>query len=89
MHLQLMCHPRMCAPTNGFQRPVHSTPSVFAAKSVGGKFQLCSMQNSNGPSSENFMTIGGCFECYTYHVTALGWLKKREKKRKKKKDEHL
>ena len=31
-----------------------------------------------GPSSENFVTIGGCFERYTYCVTALGWLKKED-----------
>ena len=27
-------------------------------------------------SPENFVTIGGCFTCYTYRVTALGCLKK-------------
>ena len=59
--------------------------SLSCKKSVGGKFQLCLMQNSNGPLSENFVTIGGCFEHYTYHVTALGWLKKSEKKKKEEK----
>ena len=89
-HLQLMCHPsHVCTdewlPTASTLCPL----SLSHKKSVGGKFQLCSMQNSNGPSSENFVTIGGCFERYTYHITALGWLKKKEKKKKDKKDEHL
>ena len=37
------------------------------------------------PRPENFLTIGGYFECYTYRVTALGWLKKEEKEEERKK----
>ena len=40
-------------------------------------------------SPENFVTIGGCFERYTYHVTALGWLKKKERKKERKKEDDL
>ena len=90
-HLQLMCHPRTCTLTNGFQQPVCSAPSVFPAESASGKSQLCSKQSSNKPSPENFLTIGVCFECYTYHVAVLGWMKKEEerKKERKKEDEQI
>ena len=27
---------------------------------------------------DNFLTTGGCFECNTYRITALGWLNKEE-----------
>ena len=37
----------------------------------------------NRPSPENFLTIGGYFEHYTYCVTALGWLKKDEEEERK------
>ena len=77
--LQLMHHPRMCGPTNGFQQAVHSLPSK---RSASVKSRLCSKQNSNGPSPENLMTIGGCFECYMYRVTVLGWLEKEKRKKK-------
>ena len=60
----------------------NTAPSVFPAKKHR---QLCLKQSSNEPSSENFLTIGGCFECYMYHVTALGWLKNKEEKTKGKK----
>ena len=40
IHMRLMCHSCMCVPTNGFQQPVHSAPSVFRAKSAGSKSQL-------------------------------------------------
>ena len=50
-------------------------------KSAGGKSQLHSKQSSNGPSPENFLTIGGCFECYTYRVMTQGWLRKEERKK--------
>ena len=42
--------------------------------------QLCSKQSSKGTSSENFVTIGGCFERYTYRVTAPGCLKKERRR---------
>ena len=51
------------APTNGIQQLVHSAPSVFATKKQSDKSQVRSKQNSNGPSSENFLTVGGYFEC--------------------------
>ena len=72
---------RMCALTNGVQQPVHSAPQSSPQEGESGKSQLCSRQSSNVPSPDNFMTIGGCFECYTYRVTALGWLKKNERKK--------
>ena len=49
------------------------------SESASGKSQLRSKQSSKGTSPENFVTIGGCFERYTYmyRVTAaLGCLKK-------------
>ena len=47
---------------------------IFLQKSSSStcKSQLRSKQSSNGPSPYNFMTIGGCFECYTYCNMALG-----------------
>ena len=57
-------------------QPPQSSPQ----KSAGGKSQLRSKWSSNGPSPENFMTISGNFECNTYRVTVLCWLKK-EKRR--------
>ena len=64
MHLWLMHHPRTCA------LEWHPT----AQESASGKLK----QSLKGTSPENFMTIGGCFECYTYRVMALGCLKKEE-----------
>ena len=43
-----------------------------------------SKQSSKVPSPENFVTIGGCFERYTYCVMVLCWLKKKERRKKKK-----
>ena len=38
----------------------------------------------NKPPQENFLTsIGGCFECYMYRDTGIGWLKKERKNKKK------
>ena len=51
-------------------------------KGTGGKSQLCSKQSSNGPFTENFLTIGGNLERYMYRVTVLGWLKKEEERKK-------
>ena len=72
MHMQLTHHARMRAPVNGIQQAGHSAPSVFSAKSAGGK------QSLKGPSQENFQAIGGYFKCYPYCVTVLGWLKKKK-----------
>ena len=35
---------------------------------ASGKSQLCSKQSFKKPSPENLMTIGGCFERYTYRA---------------------
>ena len=63
------------APMNGVQQLVHSAPSVFPAKN---RSQLCSKRSSKGLPSESFLATGDLFECNTYHVTALGCLKKKE-----------
>ena len=57
-------------------QPPQSSPQ----KSAGGKLQLCSKWSSNGPSPENFLTIGGYFEHNTYRVMVLRWLKKERRK---------
>ena len=62
-------------------------PQSFPQKNAGGKSWLRSKRSSNEPSPGNFLTIGGYFERYTYHVMALGWLKKKE--RKKEEDEQF
>ena len=41
--------------------------------------QLHSKQNAKAPPQENSLATGGCFECNTYRITALGWLKKERK----------
>ena len=80
MHTWLMSHPRTCAPTNGFQQPVHSAPSVFPAKvqAVSSSYARSKAQMHHPP--ENFLTIG-CY--FNYRVMALGWLKKEEERKKK------
>ena len=35
------------------------------------------------PLPENSLATGGCFECNTYRVKALGWLKKEKKERRR------
>ena len=69
-------HP--AASTLCFLSPAHK-------KSTGDKSQLCSKQNSNESSPGDFLTIGGYFKCYMYWITALGWLKKEEGKKGRKK----
>ena len=57
MHMQLMHHPRMhrrMASNSQYTLPL----SFPHKKSTGGYSQLCSKQSSNGPSLENFLTIG-------------------------------
>ena len=81
MHLQLMRHPRTCAPNQ------YTLPSqYYPQKSISSKSQLRSKQSSNGPSPENFETIGGCFECYMYRVMVLGWLRKKEEGKERKEE---
>ena len=55
-------------------------PQSLPQENASGKSQLRSKQSSKGPLPENFLTIGGCFECYTYRIKVLGWLKKERKK---------
>ena len=50
------------------------------------KSQLRSKQSANAPPPKNSLATGGCFEYNTYHVAALGWLKK---KKERKKDEQF
>ena len=68
-----MRHPRMCALTNGIQQPVHSAPSVFPAK-VGRSYT----QNEAQKDHLQRMATGDLFEHNTYHVMALGCLKKKK-----------
>ena len=84
------CRPRNCgwwvisarvhwrmASYSQYALPPQSSPQ----ESASGKSQLHSKQSSKGPFPENSLASGGCFEHYTYHVMALGWLKKKEKKK--------
>ena len=48
-------------------------------KSAGVMSQLRSKQSAKAPSPENSLAIGGSFECSTFLVTALDWLKKERK----------
>ena len=57
-------------------------PQSSLQESASSKSQLHSRQRSKGPSPESFLTIGGCFECYTYRITTPGRLKKKERKKK-------
>ena len=80
----VMCRcPRTCgwcvilahAPTNGVQQLVHSAPLIekrwsYVAVTLKAKFKML--------PPENFLATGDCFECNTYHITALGWLKKED-----------
>ena len=80
-----MVLPIPCAPMNGIQQLAHSLPQSSPQKSASGKSQLHS--GKARPIPKNFMTIGGCFECYTYRVMVLGWLKKEERKKERNKEE--
>ena len=40
--------------------------------------QLRSKQSAKAPPPENTLATGGSFECKTFLVTALDWLKKKE-----------
>ena len=75
-------HPCMCA------NEWHPTASTLCPLSLPHrKAQVVSLgyaQNEaqmNHPQGRSFLTVGGFFECYTYHVMALGWLKKEERKK--------
>ena len=83
MHLWLMhqlvvnssSYPSMCidewCPTASTLPPQPSQQKISGVRS-----QLCSKRSSKGKSSENFLATDGFFEHNTYHVTALGCLKK-------------
>ena len=84
-HLRLMCYHHAC--TDGWRPTANalcppSFPQSSLQKCAGGKSQLRSKRSLNEPSPEKFLSIGGFFECYTYRVTALGWLKKEEERNK-------
>ena len=88
MHMQLMHHPRTCASTNGVQQPVHSAPSVSSIKKVQvlSPSYVQSKARMNHPYAENFLAIGGYFECYTLrYSTRLPEERKRTKKKERKK----
>ena len=76
------CHPRPCSyciihahePTNGIQQLIHSAPTIEKRWSYVA-VTLKTKRKSITP--ENSLSTGGCFECNTYHVTVLGWLKKK------------
>ena len=68
-------HWRM-ASNSQYALPPQSSPQETAS----GKSQLRSKQSSNELPPGNFVTVGGCFKCYTYRVMALCWLKKERKK---------
>ena len=53
MHLQLMHHPCMCAPMNGFQQPLRSALSSPCKKSASVKSHLHSNQSLIGPPPEH------------------------------------
>ena len=69
------------------QRPVRSAPSVFPAKIHRSEIAVTLKTKLEDTSSENFLATGDFFEYNTYRVTALGWLKKKE--RKKEEDEQF
>ena len=72
-HLRLMRHPIARAPTNGVQQLVHSAPTIEKCWSY---VTVTLKTKYKAPPSENFLATCGCFERNTYHITALGWLKK-------------
>ena len=49
------------------------------------KSQLRSKQSAKAPLPKNSLATGGCFERNTYLITALGWLKEKERKKERKK----
>ena len=72
---------------NGVQQPVRSGPSVFPAKNRRSEITVTLKTKLKWTSSDNFLATGGFFERYTYRVTALGWLKKKERKKERKKQD--
>ena len=78
-HLRLIRHLRTY--TDKWHPTVNTLcPTI---ESAGVMSQLRSKQSAKAPPSENFLATGGCFECNTSHVIALGWLKKEKKKMNK------
>ena len=62
-------HWRM-ASNSQYALPPQSSPQ----ESARDKSQLCSKQSSNGPSPENFVTIGGYFDYLWLFVTIGGFI---------------
>lgn len=65
----------------GIQQLDSMLSQSFPQKSVGGKLHSHSKLSSNGPSPDNFQSIGAWLlqmQHCMYCVTVLGWLKKEE-----------
>ena len=83
-NFRLMRHPRTCAPTNGVQQPEHSAPLSLPRKNAQAVSPSYAQSKAqiNSPQRISWLLVAvsnvarGCFECCTYRVTALGWLKK-------------
>ena len=75
-----------CEPLRAHMRidelcPTASTPCPLSlshkkVQAISPSYAQSKAQKGTFP--ENFVTIGGCFECYMYCVMALGCLKKKE-----------
>ena len=78
-HLQLMCHLSTC--TDGW-RQTASTLCLLTLPSKQIQVVSCSYAQNNWPYQNNFLTIGGYFECNTYHGVVLGLLKNRQERKK-------
>ena len=63
---------------NGIQQLIHSAPTIEK------RWSYVVVTLTKAPCPENSLATGGYFEHNTYHVTALGWLKKERKKEFKK-----
>ena len=70
MHLWLMRHLRTCTDK---WRPTATVPHNRKALKLHRRYA-----QNKAPPPENSLATGGCFECNTDRVTALGWLKKAE-----------
>ena len=68
---------------NGVQQLVHSVLTIEKRWSYVA-VNLCSKQSAKPPSPENSLATGGCFECNTFLVMVLDWLKKERMKERKK-----
>ena len=62
---------------NGVQQLIHSAPTIEKRWSY---VAVMLKTKCKAPPPENSLATGGCFKCNTYHIKALGWLKKERKK---------